>query len=79
MYPTRFNQLDPGINTGPWNPDEDQHLLEAQRKFGNRSEKDVPSLCDLPLSHFLMLALLFNSSYQLPCVRLTNYHVRVCM
>mmetsp|Transcript_31388 Transcript_31388/g.63725 ORF Transcript_31388/g.63725 Transcript_31388/m.63725 type:complete len:613 (-) Transcript_31388:98-1936(-) len=31
-----FNQLDPSINTGQWTPDEDQRLLEAQKKFGNR-------------------------------------------
>mmetsp|Transcript_1578 Transcript_1578/g.1987 ORF Transcript_1578/g.1987 Transcript_1578/m.1987 type:complete len:114 (-) Transcript_1578:380-721(-) len=31
-----FNQLDPSINMGPWKTEEDQSLLEAQRKFGNR-------------------------------------------
>lgn len=31
-----YNQLDPTINTGPWRPDEDRRLLEAQQSHGNR-------------------------------------------
>jgi hypothetical protein len=31
-----FNQLDPAINMGPWSVEEDQKLLEAQRRHGNR-------------------------------------------
>mmetsp|Transcript_98084 Transcript_98084/g.280692 ORF Transcript_98084/g.280692 Transcript_98084/m.280692 type:complete len:842 (-) Transcript_98084:241-2766(-) len=34
-----YNQLDPAINTGPWKQDEDQQLLEAQRRHGNRWNK----------------------------------------
>ena len=31
-----YNQLDPSINTGPWNEEEDQMLSDAQEKYGNR-------------------------------------------
>jgi len=31
-----YNQLDPSINTGPWTGPEDERLLKAQAKFGNR-------------------------------------------
>jgi hypothetical protein len=31
-----FNHLDPRIKKGPWTPDEDQILIEAQARLGNR-------------------------------------------
>ena len=31
-----FNHLDPNVNKGPWTPEEDQIIWEAQLKMGNR-------------------------------------------
>jgi hypothetical protein len=43
------NQLDPDVRKGPWSEEEDQVLIEAQKKYGNKwvdIAKDLPGRTD---------------------------------